>query len=126
MAEGQGKKHSQADISRRMDLMRSIFQKEAEIHDLKNEQMEMQQQLVNLDMKMYGRLSQKTAQILEGFHCEILNGRVREVFDWERNLSPETEGKSVHEKLDAYKAAEKQQPTDDHIKEHKRETPEIG
>lgn len=124
MGEGQGKKHSPADISKRMDLMRSIFLKEAMIHELKNDQMEMMQQLVDLDMKMYGRASQKTAQILDGFHCEILNGKVREVYEWERNLSP-AEDKSVHEKLDSYKeAVEKQRSTENHVKN--RETPEIG
>lgn len=45
----------------------------------------MLQELADLDMKMYGKITEQTQDILDVQNCEIFNGRVRELALWERN-----------------------------------------
>lgn len=129
-------KHSHEEISERTNLMYSICQKDLEILRLENEQRQMQQQLVDLEMKMYGRISRQTTELLDAFHCEVLNGIVIKVYDLEKDSVPEIEtgrqgaekgmASSVHGKLNAFKEAEKRQQVEGRIKDsRKRETPEL-
>lgn len=128
--EGQGRKHAPEDIAKRMKLQRDVFQTDAQIYRLQAEKLEKLQELVNLEITMYGgRISKNTSLIMEVENCEIMNGIVREISLWERIKDQDkAESGSVHGKLDQYKVDAKQQPKSG-LKEkdgHKRETPEIG
>lgn len=72
------------DTAARTELQLGVFQKDAEMLRLQNEKMEMLQQLVDLDMKQYGKISEETQTILEVQNSEVLNGRVREIGLWEQ------------------------------------------
>lgn len=110
-----------------MKLMAGIFQKDAQISDLQNEKIALMQQLYDLEMRMYGRMSKIGNEIFEVQNCEVFHGRVREMTESERKGLPEqkTNGQqpdrgSVHGKLDHYK-----QQTDARQKEgQKRDVPE--
>lgn len=131
--EEKNRRHTPEEISERKNLMADIFQKDAQIYDLQSEKIELMQKLYDQEMKMYGRMSKIADQIFEVQHCEVVNGRVRQMSEseWKENSEPEnasqrTDGKStVHGKLSYYKNIEKQQ-TDSRSKEAvKRETPEL-
>lgn len=61
-----------------------IFQKDVEISRLQYEKIQMLQDLVDLELKTYGKITQQTQDILDAENCEILNGRVMEIPLWER------------------------------------------
>ncbi len=116
--------------------MFGIFQKDLEILRIENEQRQMQQQLVDLEMKMYGRISNKIAELLEAFQCEVLNGMVIKIYDSDKTPVSKIEtirqgteketASTLHGKLKAYKEVEKRQQTDGHVGENrKREMPEL-
>ena len=73
------------NASQRSELQFGIFQKDAEILSLQREKIQMLQELADLDMKMYGKITEQTQDILDVQNCEIFNGRVRELALWERN-----------------------------------------
>lgn len=75
------------DASLRSELQIGVFQKDAEILRLQYEKIQMMQELVDLDMKMYGQITEQTQEILEVQHCEIFNGQIREVPLWEQTDS---------------------------------------
>lgn len=99
------------EISGRMKLMASIFQKDAQILTLEHEKMEEMQRLYELEMKMYGRMSKLGNEIFEVQHYEVFHGRVREMAEseWKEKAGEKTSGqqadrgKSVRGKLDFYK-----------------------
>lgn len=72
------------DVSLRSELQFNIFRKDAEISDLQREKLQMLQELVELDIKMSGRVTEQTKDILEVQNCELLNGHVRELSLWEQ------------------------------------------
>lgn len=72
------------DATLRSELQFGIFQKDAEILALQHEKILLMQELTDLDVKMYGRITEQTQNILDVQNCEILNGRVREIALWER------------------------------------------
>lgn len=123
--KGQNRKHSPEDVARRMELQKSVFLKDVEIYRIQAEKLDLLQQLVALEAEMYGRVSKITASIMEVENCEIVNGMVRFMAEWEKQEPEKKEAASVHDKLDQYKADVKQQ-TDSRQKEGlKRETPEL-
>ncbi|MFG6337438.1 MAG: pentapeptide repeat-containing protein [Lachnospiraceae bacterium] len=73
------------NASQRNELQFGIFQRDAEISSLQYEKMQMMQELVNLELKMYGQITEQTQDILDVQNYEILNGRVRELAPWEQN-----------------------------------------
>lgn len=75
------------NVSQRSELQFGIFQRDAEISSLQYEKIQMMQELADLDMKMYGRITEQTQDILDVQHCEVLNGRVRELAPWEQSDS---------------------------------------
>ncbi len=75
------------NTSKRSELQFGIFEKDAAILNLQREKINMLQELVDLDMKMYGQIAELTQDILNVQNCEILNGRVRELALWERDDS---------------------------------------
>lgn len=103
--------HTPEEISGRMKLMAGIFQKDAQISDLHSEKIDLMQQLYELEIKMYGRMSKIGNEILEVQHCEVFHGRIREMAEseWKEIREEKTSGqqadrdKSVHGKLDFYK-----------------------
>ena len=98
------------DASLRSELQYGIFRKDAEILNLQQEKIQMLQELADLDMKMYGQITEQTQEILEVQNCEILNGRVREVPLWERNDSvPEITGYQDEMEQQKDKAEEKEE-----------------
>lgn len=117
------------DTSMQTELQFGIFQKDAEIYRLQNEKMQMLQQLVDLDMKLYGKVSEETQAILEVQNSEILNGRVRELGLWEQEspdsetTAPEKENKTGEEedasmeKRKALSKDELDQMLDNHFRE---------
>lgn len=107
--------------------MASIFKKDAQILTLQHEKIEQMQRLYDLEMKMYGRMSKLGNEIFEVQHCEIFNGRVREMTESERkedrtNAQQADRNKSVHGKLDLYKKKTDTKSTD--TVEKKGEVPE--
>lgn len=81
------------DTTLRSELSFGIFDIDSEIFKLEREKIQMMQKLADLDIKMYGKLTEQTQEILEVQNCEILNGQVREVLPWERTDSiPEIAG----------------------------------
>lgn len=123
MAEKQ--KHTPEDVDKRMKLQWDEFQTDAKIYRLQAEKLEKLQELINLEMNMYGRVSKNTALIMSVENCEIINGTVREMTLYERALNQE-KAESVHGKLDHYKEDVKKQSDNRSKVEQKRETPEIG
>lgn len=124
----QNRKHSPEDVARRMELQKGVFLKDAEIYHLQAEKLEMLQQLVVLEMEMYGRISQRTASIMEVENCEIMNGVVRFMAPWEiREEQEQRKAGSVHEKLGQYKVDVKMQQPDrgGSMERQNRETPEL-
>lgn len=97
------------DASMRSELQYGIFRKDADILNLQQEKIQMLQELADLDMKMYGQISEQTQEILEVQNCEILSGRVREVPLWERTDSvPEITGYQDDLEQQKDKAVEKE------------------
>lgn len=76
------------DASRQNELQIGIFRADAEILRLQSEKIQMMQELVNLDIKLYGQITEQTQEILEVQNCEVLSGRVRELGQWEQNNQP--------------------------------------
>lgn len=72
------------DASLRSELSFGIFDIDSEIFRLEREKIQMMQELADLDIKMYGQLTEQTQEILEVQNCEVLNGRVYEIPLWER------------------------------------------
>lgn len=72
------------NTSLRTDLQFGIFQRDAEILNLQREKLQMLQEMVDLDIKMGGQITEQTQEILDVQNCEILNGRVRELSLWEQ------------------------------------------
>lgn len=98
------------DASMRSELQYGIFRKDADILNLQQEKIQMLQELADLDMKMYGQISEQTQEILEVQNCEILNGRVREVPLWERTDSdPQITGYQYEMEQPKDKAVEKEE-----------------
>lgn len=116
------RKHTPEEISGRMNLMAGIFQKDAQISTLQQEKIQIMQQLYELEMKMYGRMSRIGREIFEVEHCEVFHGRVRQMTEseWEEDKSGTVRGKLSH-----YKAVEKQQADSRSQDRQKRETPEL-
>lgn len=80
------------DASRQNELQIGIFRADAEILRLQSEKIQMMQELVNLDVKLYGQITEQTQEILEVQNCEVLSGRVRELGQWEQeDLATEIE-----------------------------------
>lgn len=75
------------DTTLRSELSFGIFDIDSEIFKLEREKIQMMQKLADLDIKMYGKLTEQTQEILEVQNCEILDGQVREVLPWERTDS---------------------------------------
>ncbi len=75
----------------RNELQFGIFQRDAEIINLQREKIQMLQELVDLDIKANGQITDQTQDILDVQNCELLkNGRVRELSLWEQtNLAQE-------------------------------------
>lgn len=97
------------DATLRSELQYGIFRKDAEILKLQQEKIQMLQELADLDIKMYGQLTEQTQEILDVQNCEILNGRVREVSLWERNDSaPEMNAVIMENLQEKIKAQEHQ------------------
>lgn len=133
----ENRRHTPEEISGRMNLMADIFQKDAQIFTLEYEKIEQMQQLYNLEMKMYGRMSKMAEQIFEVQHCEVLNGRVRKMTEaeWKGDTEigdldrPTGKNDTVRGKLNHYKTVEKQQAdqTNVRMKEgRKKEQPELA
>lgn len=82
------------DSSLRSELAFGIFDIDSAIYRLEREKIQMMQELADLDIKMYGQLTEQTREILEVQNCEIsANGRVSEIPIWERTDSvPEIAG----------------------------------
>lgn len=88
------------DTSRQNELQIGIFRTDAEMLRLQSEKIQMMQELVDLDMKLYGQITEQTVEILEVQNCEVLNGRVRELGLWERVDSvPGLDGAEQMEKM---------------------------
>lgn len=68
----------------RTELQFKIFRNDAEIFRLQNEKIEMLQRLTDLEMQRDGQISPETMAILDAQHSEIVNGRVREIVEWEQ------------------------------------------
>lgn len=66
------------------ELMFGVFQIDAEIFRLQNEKVQMLQELVESEIKAYGHISQDTQTILDVQHSEVVNGKVREIKEWEK------------------------------------------
>lgn len=66
------------------ELQIKIFQNDAEIFRLQNEKIQMMQRLADLEMQRDGQISPETMAILEVQNSEIVNGRVREIGEWEQ------------------------------------------
>lgn len=132
--EEKNQRHTPEEISERKNLMAGIFQKDAQIYDLQSEKIELMQRFYEQEMKMYGRMSKIADQIFEVQHCEVVNGRVRQMSEseWKENGDSENArqqaGKSstVREKLNHYKTVEKQQADSRSKEAAKREVPELA
>lgn len=66
------------------ELQFKIFRNDAEIIRLQNEKIQMMQRLTDLEMQRDGQVSPVTMAILDAQHSEIINGRVREIGEWEQ------------------------------------------
>lgn len=66
------------------ELQIKIFQNDAETFRLQNEKIQMMQRLADLEMQRDGQISPETMAILEVQNSEIVNGRVREIGEWEQ------------------------------------------
>ena len=75
--------NSYINTVRRTELMFGVFQTDAEILRLQNEKIQMMQELVDQEMALNGELTQEVQSILEVQLCEVLNGKVREISEWE-------------------------------------------
>lgn len=67
------------DTVERIELLAGVFQKDVAAFNLHDEKIAMLQNLVDLDQRMQGKLSQETLQVLEVQHCEVIDGRVVEM-----------------------------------------------
>ncbi len=67
------------DTAERIELLFGVFQKDAAELNLHDEKIAMLQDLVDLDQRMQGKISQETLQVLEVQHCEVVDGKVIEV-----------------------------------------------
>lgn len=59
-------------------LLTEIFQSDATEMQLHDKKIKMMQELVNLDIKIYGKVSSDTLEVLEVQHCEIIDNKVQE------------------------------------------------
>lgn len=75
------------DATLRSELLFGVFRKDVEISNLQNEKILMMQELADMDLKMYGKITEQTQDVLDVQNCEMLNGRVREIALWERTDS---------------------------------------
>ena len=84
------------------ELLIKIFQNDAEVIRLQNEKIEMMQRLTDIEMQRDGQISPETLEILDLQHSEVLNGRVREIGEWERqdSVSEKQEETAVTEEQD--------------------------
>lgn len=67
----------------RLEFISGVFQKESAILRMHEEQIAILQSLVTLELKMGNELTQETLATLDAFHCEVINGKVRELREWE-------------------------------------------
>lgn len=79
------------DTVERIELLSGVFQKDVAAFNLHDEKIAMLQDLVDLDQRMQGKISQETLRVLEVQHCEVVDGRVIEMQEQTRNK--ETQGK---------------------------------
>lgn len=86
------------DITTRTELQFGVFQKDLEIYRLQDEKLQMAQELSDLDMKLYGQITKQTQEILDVQGYEILNGRVRELGQWEQDNTPKDAAVNQKEK----------------------------
>ena len=75
---------------KRNELMIGVFQIDAEISNLQNEKLQMLQELVDQEMNLHGEISQVTKEILDVQDCEIVNGNVRVIMEWEKQEKAES------------------------------------
>ncbi len=75
---------SYIDAVEHTELKFKIFQNDAEILRLQDEKIEMLQRITDIEMKRDGRISPETMAILDVQHSRIINGRVREIKEWEQ------------------------------------------
>lgn len=67
------------DTVERIELLSGVFQKDVAAFNLHDEKIAMLQDLVDLDQRMQGKISQETLRVLEVQHCEVVDGRVIEM-----------------------------------------------
>ncbi|MCD7725871.1 MAG: hypothetical protein LUI12_10060 [Clostridiales bacterium] len=67
------------DSARKAELVSGIFKKDIVAYDLRREKIVMLQELVDLDQKVLGELSQETLLVLETEHCQLVGGKVVEI-----------------------------------------------
>ena len=72
------------------ELMFGVFRIDAEINRLQNEKLQMLQELVDSEIKAYGEISKETQSILDVQHSELINGKVREIKEWENQEEADT------------------------------------
>lgn len=89
-------------------LLTEIFQSDAAAMQLHDKKIEMMQELVNLDIKIYGKVSNDTLEVLEVQHCEIIDNQVQE--KEEKTMEQNTlyhEGEVINLKLPKMEPEEK-------------------
>lgn len=94
-------------------LLAEIFQSDAASMQLQDEKLKKMQALVNLDIKIYGKVSNDTLEVLEVQHCEIIDNQVQEKEEktMEQNASVRNgnyhEGEIINLKLPSMEPKEK-------------------
>lgn len=78
------------DTIERIELLAGVFQKDVAAFNLHDEKIAMLQDLVDLDQRMQGKISQETLQVLEVQHCEVVDGKVIEVQEQKSKRGTET------------------------------------
>ncbi len=86
---------SYIDAVEHTELTFKIFQNDAEILRLQDEKIEMLQRITDIEMKRDGRISPETMEILDVQHSRIINGRIREIKEWEQQSFDSEEPKEA-------------------------------
>lgn len=79
----------------RVELMQDVFQKDVATYRLHDEKIEILQKLVDMDLKIYGKVTDETIAILEVQHCELQDTKVIEIY--ERELTEEKHEKTLQQ-----------------------------
>lgn len=77
------------------ELTFKIFQNDAEILRLQDEKIEMLQRITDIEMQRDGHISPETMAILDVQHSRIIDGRVREIKEWEQQSYDSEEPKEA-------------------------------